>query len=205
MGISNPRPGSIWSSPLMQKNVTDYNNSMGGLVKWAPRLATAAVGGLAGAAAMPALFGGGTAATVAGVPSVAGSTVPAAASGMTIGKILSNPLTSLGVNTITSLLGARSANKANKYAVDRNAEGLARQIAMEEQRIAADAEERRLQRIEDQRRWEAEEAYKAKVLAASEDDRLLNRSILEKRQARIDAYDPLRQRAMRSVGAILGF
>ena len=177
--------------------------------KAAPGIA-AMVGGPLAASALPALFGGGAASGAAStaastVPAVAGSTLPAAASGMTIGKILSNPLTTLGVNSLTSILGARSANKANRYQVDRNAEAVAKQIALEEQRLAAEAEERQAQRIEDQRRWEAEEAYKAKVLAASEDDRMYNRGIEDRRQARISAYDPIRQRALRSVGSILGF
>lgn len=184
-------------------------------------ISLAAMGGIAGAGAVPALFGGGgvtsapawsmsgvSAPSFGAVPAVAGvggSTLPAAASGMTMGKILSSPLAGLGVNSAMSLLGMRSANKANKYQVDRNSEAVAKQIALEEQRLASEASERQAQRIEDQRRWEAEEAYKAKMLAASEDERLYNRSILEKRQARVDAYDPIRQRALRSLGSILGF
>jgi len=218
--------GRVPSEVAAEQASRDQNNAW-----WAERNARndryrkiATVGALAagGAAALPALFAGGGAAapsfgigaantgtwTTALPATVAGSTLPAAgaAAKFSIGRLLSNPLTSLAVNSATSLLGARAQNKANQYAVDRQAEGLAQQLAIEEKRIADEAAERAAQRIEDQRRWEAQEAHNAKVLAASEDERLFARRMLEEREGRRAAYESqYRQPALRSVRSILGF
>lgn len=224
--------GAITMSPALEAELQGTTNQIRATTaaklasqrRW-ERGAKIASAAIIGGAAAPALFGGGAAASAPSfglgaantgawasgvgaapaVAGVAGSTLPAAASGMTMGKILSSPALGLGVNSAMSIIGQRAANNATRYQTDRNAEAVAKQIALEEQRLASETSERQAQRVEDQRRWEAEEAYKAKVLAASEEERLYARAMADKRQARVDAYDPIRQRALRSVGSILGF
>lgn len=164
------------------------------------KLATGAVVGLGTAGLAPALFGGGgiastggaSAATTAGAPTVAGT------GGFSLGKLLSSPLAGLGVNAFTSLMGARSANKAAQYQADRNAEGLAQQIALEQKRLADERAELAAYREEQKRQWEAEESYRVKEAADKEQER----QYVLQRRAR---YDPMRERALRTVGSILGF
>lgn len=153
------------------------------------------------AAGAPALFGGGAVASTGGAAAATTAGAPTAATvgtGLTLGKVLNNPLTALGVNAITSLMGMRSANKANQYQADRNAEGLAAQLALERERIENEKAEAAATRAEDTRRWNAEEAYRVKQAADAEAER----QYLLQRRAR---YDPMRERALRTVGSILGF
>jgi hypothetical protein len=157
------------------------------------KIATAATA-IPFAAAAPALFGG-AAATTGGA---AAATTAGAGKALTLGSILNHPLTSLGVNTVGSVLSARSQNKANQYQADKNAEGLAQQIALERERIENEKAEIAATRAEDQRRWNAEEAYRAKQAADAEEER-------QYMLARRRAYDPMRERALRTVGSILGF
>lgn len=220
MGMSNPRPGSIWSSPLMKKNVDDYSRSMGGIVKWAPRLATAAVGGLAGAAVAPALLGGSVAGGTAssgysspgvfsgifggGAPSVVAPTV-AGAGGSTLGSILNSDALGLGVGAVTNWLGNRSQNKANRYVADLNAKNTAETLALERSRLEQEMQNANLDRADAMKLQEAVNELKRRELDALEEDRAYNRSLIEAREMRAAPRREMSARAMRSLGAILGF
>lgn len=190
-----------WASarPELNRGIQSIADSKR-LPNLAKKLALGTVGGIATAGIAPALFGGGgvaattggpAAATTAGAPSVASG-------GFSLGRILNSPLAGLGVNAFTSLLGMRSANKQNKYAADLNAQGLTQQLALERERLENERREIAATREEDKRRWEAEEAYRVKQAADQEQER----QYVRQRRAR---YDPMRERALRTVGSILGF
>ena len=69
----------------------------------------------------------------------------------------------------------------------------------------ASMEEARLQRIEDQRRWEAEQANRQREMAAADEERLFNRRLIEEREARQAPYRQASQQALQTLGGILGF
>lgn len=156
------------------------------------------------AAAAPVLFGGGASMPAAATEGVGFSSAGGSGMGFSLGKLLgSRGVEAIG-NGVTSILGMRSQNNANRYATDVNARLTAQQIQMEQDRIARQEAADAADRADAQKRWEAEQAMKAKELAASEEERAYNRQLLDAREARRALYDPYRQNAMRSLGAILG-
>lgn len=169
------------------------------------------------AAAAPALFGGAAAggATTAGSVNglaitpyagtvAASGTGGGSAMGFSLGRLLGSRGFEALANGATSLLGMRSQNNANRYATDVNARLTAEQLAMERERLAREQAAADADRADAKARWDAEQAMAARQFAASEDERAYNRQLLEAREARRAMYDPYRQNAMRSLGAILG-
>lgn len=161
------------------------------------------------AAAAPAIagaFGAGGAASLpaAATEGIGFSAAPVTGGGMTLGSIFGSRGFEAAVNAGTSLFGARAQNKANRYATDANSALMARQIAMEEARIKAQQDADAADRLDAQRRWDAEQAFQAKQFAATEEERAYNRKLLDDREARRAVYRPYSERAMRSLGALLG-
>jgi hypothetical protein len=169
----------------------------------------APVAGIAAAPALGALLGGGgTAASVNGLPLVphaapvvAGGT---SGGGMTLGSLLGSRGFETGVNALTGFLGNRSQNKANRYAIDANARLTADQIRFEQERIRRQEEADALDRADAERRWNAEQALRAQQHAASEEERAYNRRLMDAREARRAVFRPYSERAMRTLGSILG-
>jgi hypothetical protein len=179
----------------------------------------APVAGIAAAPALGALLGGGGAAasgsaTVNGLPlvphaaSVASGT---AGGGMTLGSLLGSRGFEVGANALTSLFGMRSQNRANRYATDANARLTSEQLAFERERIRRQEEADALDRADAERRWQAEQERYAREHAASEEERAYRRTISDRqlrlddeREARRAVFRPYSERAMRSLGAILG-
>lgn len=92
---------------------------------------------------------------------------------MSMGNLLR--LGELGAGLFGNIFGQRSQNRANDQAARMQQEQFAQQQALLER-----------QQIEDQRRWEAEEAFRAKQLASQEEERLYNRTLSEKQQRLLD-------------------
>lgn len=175
----------------------------------------APVAGIAALPAIGALAAGSGAAAGAGsvnglaitpyAGSVAASgTGAATGGGMTLGRILGSRGFDTVANGVTSWLGNRAQNKANRYATDANTALMSRQIAMEQERIKAQQDADAADRVDATRRFDAEEAFKAKQFAASEEERAYTRKLLDDREARRAVFRPYSERAMRSLGAILG-
>ena len=180
-----------------------------GLSKWAPRIATAAVGGYLGGVAAPALFGSGAAASgaassapatgggfwsgvsaptfgAAGGATAAASVIPpmvsAPAARFTLGNILK--MAEVGVPAITGLFGMRSQNRALDRQAQAEQAALAEEIVFAREQEAQRRAEAERMFVEDQRRWEAEERNRGRELAATEEERAFNRRLLEERESR---------------------
>lgn len=163
---------------------------------------------VAGIAAMPAVaaVGGGSAAGSATLPAVAteGIGFSSAGGGMTLGSLLGSRGFEAAMNAGTSLFGMRAQNRANRYAADANSRLMAEQIAMERERLRVQQEADAADRADAERRWAAEQAFAAKQFDAGEEERAYNRSLVEAREARRAAFRPYSERAMRTLGSILG-
>lgn len=162
-----------------------------GLAKWAPRIATAGVTGMLGAAAAPFLMGGGVASAAApavqgaatGIPTVA---APSAAGMFNFNNILR--LGELGAGTVGSLLGQRSQNRALDRQITAQQQDMAAQMA-----YAREMEARRQQEFDRQqaaldRQHAADEAFRQKQWEAQEEERLYGRQIQEEREGRRRNY-----------------
>lgn len=198
-----------WGDMRAQQAVIARDRRLPNLFK---RLATTAVIGLGTAGVGSALSGGGGAVSAipgytpgwenaVGIPGLGGAANTAAASG--IGGALSHPLTRMGAQGVFGFLQQRSQNKANDRATQAQM-GLAdRQLAMETQRLADERSDNLAARAEDQRRWEAEEAYRKQILdrdnAYLEEDRGYQRE----REDRRRAFAPYQQMAMARLGRYL--
>lgn len=164
-------------------------------------LAPAASAGLAGGGAVAGPVASGAGASVAGTTG----------GGMTLGRIFGSRGFEAGANALTSLLGMRSQNRANRYATDANSRIMADQTRLEQERIRRQEEADAADRADIERRWVAEQAQKAQEYAALQEEREYNRSISDRqlrlddeREARRAVYRPYGVRAMRSLGSILG-
>lgn len=205
---ANPYNLQSWeSSPwgdLSGQN-THINNRNKGLASWAPRLALTGIGGLATAGLGPLLMGG------VGAASAGGAIAPAAAGKFTLGSLLGSKGMELGVGVGTSLLAQRSQNKANRYTTDRNAELTREQMRLENERLVRAEAAEAADRADAERRWQAEQAFQKSTFDATEEERAYNRSISD-RQLRLDdereqrraPYRAASERAMRTLGSILG-
>ena len=126
---------------------------------------------MAAASAAPAATGGAIAPAVA-----------AGASKFSLSGLLG--LANLGVGTATSLYGANKADKTARYQADLQATSVAEQMALERERLAEEKSQFMTQQDELRRQWAAQQAFQAKQFAASEDERLYNRKLLEDREGR---------------------
>jgi len=169
---------------------------------------------VAGIAALPAIgaaFAGGSGfASVPGAvgassaPLGTGTVTGGSGMGFSLGKLLGSRGFDTVANGVTSLLGMRAQNNANRYATDANSALMARQIAMAEAQIKAEHDANEADRADATRRFDAEQAFKAKEFDASEEERAYNRKLLEDREARRAVFRPYSESALRSLGAILG-
>lgn len=127
-----------------------------------------------------AASGAGSAASAAG--SAAGASAPAVGAGMTFGNMLK--LGELGVGAATNILGQRSQNRAlnQQQAIDQRNYGEQMQLAREQEAYRR-AEADRVARQEEAR-WQTEEAYRQKQVAADEEERAYSRRLLDEREAR---------------------
>lgn len=121
---------------------------------------------------------------------------------MTLGNMLK--LGELGVGGISSLFGARSANKTARYAADSNARTIASQMALERERLATEAATNARQEAEAKRQWEANQLMQQRQFDASEEERLYNRRLLDEREARAAPRRAMADRARMRLGALLG-
>lgn len=157
--------------------------------------AVAAPFAFAAAPAIAGAFGGaggaaGAAGTAAGT--TAGTAGAAATgAGMNLGSLWN--IANLGVNTASSIFGARSQNKS----VDRQ---IALQREENAQRLAADAEAR----VEAKRQFDAQQANEAHRIAAEDEERSYTRRLLEEREARLAPYRAQADMARRRLAAFLG-
>jgi len=166
----------------------------GGITKWLPRLAWGVIGGATGAGALGAM-GGGAAATsaapaaapsfglgatntgawTAGVGAAPGVVSAAAAptvagGGMTFGNLLK--AAQVGVPAVTGLIGMRSQNKALDRQSALEQQNLSEQMTMAREQEAYRRQEAERVAAEEARRWQAEEAFRAKQWEAQERDRV---------------------------------
>lgn len=156
----------------------------GGITKWLPKLAYGVIGAATGGAAAP-LFGGGAAAGSAASSAAASvpATVPAAAGGaMNFGNLLK--LGQLAVPAVTGLFGMRSQNRALDRQSQMEQGNLNQQMEMARENEMYRRSEAARVAAEEAKRWQAEEAFRARQLAADEEDRAYNRRLLEEREAR---------------------
>lgn len=154
----------------------------------------AALAGGGGAAALPA-------AATEGIEFSAAPT--ATGGGMTLGRILGSRGFELGSNAITSLLGMRSQNRANRYATDANARLSADQIQLERDRIKRQEDVDAADRADAERRWLAEQAQRKQDYDALQEERTYRRT-LDDRNVRLDDEREARRAGLRrSLGALL--
>lgn len=208
----NIRPGEIspWRDLSSQADHIDNRNR--GLAAWAPRIATAAVGGYLGAAAAPFLLGGGAgAAGAASAGQAAGGAAGAAGAGGGMAGFLGHPLTQLAGTGLFGWLQQRSGNRANDQAMQQQLAFADRQMQLEQARLAQEREDMLAMREEERRRWEADEAYRQAMLAQSNEQNAytrnqqeFERSILEEREGRRRQFDPYRQMALARLGQFFG-
>lgn len=175
------------------------------------RIALSGVGMMTGASLAP-LFGGGGGGL--GIPGYTpgwegnssllfGGTGGGAGGGMTLGRIFGSRGFEAGVNGLTSIMGMRSQNNANRYATDANSRLMADQIRLEEARIRKQDEIDAADRADAERRWAAEEEWRRKQHEASEEERAYTRRLSEEREGRRAAYRPYRDSALRTLGSLL--
>ncbi|MEY4387879.1 MAG: hypothetical protein RLY20_3162 [Verrucomicrobiota bacterium] len=178
-------------------------------------IAAFATGGAALGAAGGGAAAGGAAAGMGGLPAGMApggamiSTAFPTAAGMgggafSLGGLMKNPLTGMGIQGMFSLLGQRSQNKAmDKQLASQNA-SLAKQMELE---IADRAEQKRQFDIQQQAAkaaLDAQNTMAARQLAAEEADRAYTRSLSEKREAYLDPYRQQSQAARYSLMRMLG-
>lgn len=161
------------------------------------KIATGAALAPYAALAAPLLGGGAAAAT----GTAASAAAAPAASGLS--GVLSHPLTNLVGSGLFGFLQQRSQNKANDRAMQAQMSLTDRQLALEQQRLADERTDMLAARSEDQRRWEADEAYRRSVLEADNEERAYNRAISDRREATRAAFAPYQQMAMRRLGRYL--
>lgn len=167
---------------------------------------------VAGIAALPALaaIGGGSAAA-SGAATAGAPAVSSAGGAFSLGSLMKNPLTGLGVQGLFSLLGQRSQNKAmDKQLASQNA-SLAKQMELE---IADRAEQKRqfdIQQAAAKAALDAQNTMSARQLSADEADRAYarqqseyQRQLMEKREAYLDPYRQQSQAARYSLMRMLG-
>lgn len=187
--------------------------------KWTNRASRAAltgVGAIATAGIGPMLFGGGAASGAAGsvnglpiIPhagSVASNLAPAAArQGFSIGRLLGSKGAELGAGLFTSIMGNRSASRAQRDANALTERTNAAQMALAERQFNTEQANFAADRADAIRRWEAEEAFRAKQFAAEEEERLEQRRLRDEREARLAPRREMSRQALLRVGQILGW
>lgn len=152
--------------------------------KTADKFAWGAVASPFVAAAAPAVLGafsgGGAASGAAG--SAAGASAPAVGAGMTFGNMLK--LGELGVGAATNILGQRSQNRAlnQQQAIDQRNYGEQMQLAREQEAYRRSEADRVAK--QEEARWQTEEAYRQKQVAADEEERAYSRRLMDEREAR---------------------
>lgn len=125
--------------------------------------------------------------------------------GLSVGSmLLGSPLVGLGVQGLFSWLGNRSQNKANERATSAQQQANAAQMALAQRQFDAEQENTRLDRMDADRRWQAEQANLARQLAAEDEERAFTRSITEAAEARKAARNQVAQRAQMTLMQLLG-
>lgn len=179
----------------------------------------APVAGIAAAPALAAMFGLGGGASAAGAatsgataPAVAGATT-AAKAGMAarLGSIFSNPGFEVGANSALTLFGQHQQNKANTQARADALATQAKQIELEQQRLAQEAQNANLDR-EDARALNAaiQDLEKKKFAIAQEQaefDRsnvLFERGKYDQEQSRLAPYRQISEQALRRLSSMWG-
>jgi len=177
-------------------------------------MAAPAIGSLLGfggapAAASAPTFGLGAANTGAWATSLpalsAGGSTVAPSAGFSIGKLFGSKGAELAAGVGTTLLGQRSANKSQREANALTERTTNAQLALAERDAARELEARTLDRSDNQRRWEAEEAFRAKQFAASEEERLHARKLADELEARRAPRREMSRQALQQVGRLLGW
>lgn len=206
---NDPEYATWIRTALPQMIQSDRNAYAASKRRWgiADKIAWGAVAAPYAALAAPPLIGAfsggaGAGAASAGAASAGTAGTAGAAAG---GGILAHPLTGLAASGIFGAIQQRSQNKANDRATAAQM-GLAdRQLALETQRLADERTDQLAARGEDQKRWEADDAYRRSALDAENEDRAYNRAITDRREARRMSYQPYADRALQLVGRYLRF
>lgn len=210
---NDPRYAAWTQSALPQMIQSDRDAHERSKRRWNTfgKIATGAALAPYAALVAPLLGGGAAAATGSSgipgfVPGWEGSASLLFSGGGAAGRVaglLRHPLTNLGAQGVFGMLGQRSQNKANDRAMQAQMSLTDRQLALEQQRLADERTDMLAARSEDQRRWEADEAYRRSVLEADNEERAYNRAISDRREATRAAFAPYQQMAMRRLGRYL--
>lgn len=126
---------------------------------------------------------------------------PTGGGGSTFGNLLG--LASVGVPAVTSLFGQRSQNRALDKQGAIEQQNYAQQLRMAQDNEAYRRQEAQRVADEERRRWTAEEGYRARQVAADEEERAFNRRLLEEREARRAPRRVASQQAMVRLGDLL--
>lgn len=160
-------------------------------------------GGAAAAPSIGSIWGGASAAASSAPAATTGGTV--AGQGFSIGRLLGSKGAQLVTGLGTTLLANRAAGKAQREANALSERTTNAQMALAREQYDRENANYSADRADAERRWAAEEAFRAKQYAADEEERLHTRQLADEREARLAPRRELSRQALMRVGQILGW
>lgn len=220
--LGQPQPVSAWSTktggpvtPRAREDVAlseaqrfDTNNrsmaSHNRLVN-VGRLASIAPFGVAAGAALAGGSGVAAAAPAVGTGATSAPTAGATTGIMSrMGSILGSKALEGGVNAGLTLYGQKSQNKANDQARKDVLAAQAKEIELEEKRLALEASNANLDREDARALNAAIQALEAKKFALQQEQTAFERSVYERGEANMAPYRDVQGKALQRMSSILG-
>lgn len=138
-----------------------------------------------------------------GLPGAVSHVGAVASSPWSLGSILNSPVAGLGINSLLSIFGNRSASKQQQNAINAQMRANAEATQLARDQMASQQEQFKLSQADQRAALDASNELRRRELASSEEDRAYTRRLSEEREARLAPYRANAQRWAQTLAQML--